>query len=145
SGPRASVRLDVRAGPIRPASYDVPESGFLIGSVPGCDIRLPGTDLPPVICLIVQNSQGATLRKLVPTYSILLNGRSVSTAPLTDSDQVILGGLELVVRTSAAAEQELDSSRNAKETPGSSEGAPPEGDQQKRVQKELPSQRQQLA
>src|SRR5262249_106654 len=38
----ASVRLDVRLGVVRSAVYEVGDGGFLIGSVPGCDLRLPG-------------------------------------------------------------------------------------------------------
>ena len=43
-----SVRVDVRNGTARPALYDITGEEFLIGSVPGCDLRLPGTNLPPV-------------------------------------------------------------------------------------------------
>ena len=38
------------------------DGGFLIGSVPGCDLRLPGTNLAPVICLVARHQNGASLR-----------------------------------------------------------------------------------
>ena len=45
-----AVRVEVRNGvSSRPAFYDVTGEEFLIGSVPGCDLRLPGTNLPPVV------------------------------------------------------------------------------------------------
>jgi chromosome segregation ATPase len=93
-----AVRLEVRAGPVRPALHEVSETGLLIGSVAGCDVRLPGADLPPVICLIARGAGGAILRKLVPTFSILLNGQAVSTSPLGEGDQISLAAVELVVR-----------------------------------------------
>src|SRR5438132_8809629 len=96
-GPLPVVRLEVRSPTIRPASYDVPDTGFVIGSVPGCDLRLPGTDLPPVVCLIARNAAGASIRKLVPTFSILINGQSVTTSLLVEGDQVTLGSVELLV------------------------------------------------
>ena len=34
----------------RPTVYEVGDGGFLVGSVPGCDLRLPGANLPPVLC-----------------------------------------------------------------------------------------------
>src|SRR5947209_18533510 len=125
SGPPRVVRLEVRAGPIRPATHDVSDAGFLIGSVPGCDLRLPGADLPPVICLIARSSSGATLRKLVPTYSILLNGRSVSTSILADGDRMTLGALELIVHAPQILEREQNDSAAAEEAPGTSESAAP--------------------
>src|SRR5262249_38289413 len=45
------VRIELHRGGHPPVLFQVPEAGFLIGSVPGCDLRLPGTNLPPVICL----------------------------------------------------------------------------------------------
>ncbi|MFO0925644.1 MAG: hypothetical protein U0736_01225 [Gemmataceae bacterium] len=56
----ASVRLEVRMGGARPAVYEVGDGGFLIGSVPGCDLRVPGTGLPPVICLIARHAACAS-------------------------------------------------------------------------------------
>src|SRR5258708_29715149 len=65
-----SVRVEVRNGTSRPALYDITGEEFLIGSVPGCDLRLPGTNLPPVVCLIARQMDGVRLRKLAPTLPI---------------------------------------------------------------------------
>ena len=73
------VRLELRPGSSRPLLHEVSDSGFLIGSVPGCDLRLPGADLPPVICLIARHAEGAALRRLVATCSIQINARPAST------------------------------------------------------------------
>src|SRR6185437_12376361 len=43
------VRLEVRPARGRAALYEVGDGGFLVGSVPGCDLRLPGANLPPVV------------------------------------------------------------------------------------------------
>jgi chromosome segregation ATPase len=95
-----AVRLEVRHGSARSTSHDVSDVGFLIGSVPGCDLRLPGADLPPVVCLIARHAAGATLRKLVPTQPVLVNGRPVSNGPLADGDRIALGAVELHVHIS---------------------------------------------
>src|SRR5439155_14409781 len=68
--PLPNLRLEQRHGSARPVIYEVSDLGFLIGSVPGCDLRLPGTDLPPVICLITRHAGGAAVRKLVPTQPV---------------------------------------------------------------------------
>ncbi len=101
-----TVRLEVRNGSARPALHEVSDIGFLIGSVPGCDLRLPGADLPPVICLISRRPGGASIRKLVPTQPLLVNGRSVATSVLNHGDCVTLGTVELVVQVQSESASE---------------------------------------
>src|SRR4029077_15310003 len=64
--PVAVVRIEARVGSSRPTIYEVGDGGFLVGSVPGCDLRLPGPNLAPVLCLIARQPTGAVLRKLAP-------------------------------------------------------------------------------
>ncbi len=97
------VRLEMRHGAAKPVALDVPDVGFLVGTVPGCDLRLPGANLPPVLCLITRQPSGAGLRKLAPAQQLLVNGRPVSSAALADGDRVTLGPVELFVRVGAAA------------------------------------------
>jgi chromosome segregation ATPase len=93
----ALVRLEVRAGKGPPAVYEVGDGGFLLGSVPGCDLRLPGANLAPVICLISRLPAGAGLRKLAPVQPIAVNGRNVTSAYLHDGDRITLGPIEIAV------------------------------------------------
>lgn len=95
--PGVHVRLEVRVGNARPTLYEVGDGGFLIGSVPGCDLRLPGTNLPPVICLIARHANGASLRKLAPVQPVTVNGQAVSATYLADGDRVAIGQLEVSV------------------------------------------------
>jgi chromosome segregation ATPase len=97
------VRLEVRAGNGRPTIYEVGDGGFLIGSVPGCDLRLPGANLAPVLCLIARHASGASLRKLVPVQPVIVNGRAVSSVYLADGDRVSLGAAEILVSITAPA------------------------------------------
>jgi chromosome segregation ATPase len=99
------VRLEVRFGSSPFAVYDVPELGFLIGCVPGCDLRLPGSDLPPVCCLIARHAEGASLRKLVPTLSVQINGRAAGTGPLSDGDRLTVGNANIQVQIEGARPQ----------------------------------------
>src|SRR5262249_16331257 len=86
--------------------------GFLVGSVPGCDLRLPGTALPPVLCLISRSPEGVFLRKLAPAQPVLVNGRPVSATPLNDGDRVTLGAVDLLVHiaTLPSSESKIQSS-----------------------------------
>jgi chromosome segregation ATPase len=93
----------VRAGKGRPTVFEVGDGGFLIGSVPGCDLRLPGANLAPVLCLIARHASGASLRKLVPVHPIIVNGRAVSSVYLADGDRIALGSAEVVVSITAPA------------------------------------------
>ena len=93
--PGPIVRLEVRIGSAQPAVYEVGDGGFLIGGVPGCDLRLPGPSMPPVVCLIARHSTGASLRKLAPVLPIAVNGRNVSSTYLNDGDRLGVGAISL--------------------------------------------------
>jgi chromosome segregation ATPase len=95
------VRLEVRVGTGRPTVYEVGDGGFLIGSVPGCDLRLPGANLAPVLALIARHSGGASLRKLAPVQPVLVNGRAVGSTYLDAGDAVTVGGAEIHVSVTA--------------------------------------------
>jgi chromosome segregation ATPase len=99
--PLAEVRLEVRHGLSRPATYSLTDVDFLVGSVPGCDLRLPGTNLPPVLCLIHRRPGGAGLRKLVPTLPLTVNGQPAANKLLVEGDHITLGGVEIVVHVQA--------------------------------------------
>jgi hypothetical protein len=103
AGAPSGLRLEVRLGPGRTSLHEVPEAGFLIGSVAGCDLRLPGVDLPPVICLIAHTPHGPGLRKLSPTYAVLVNGRAFSGGPLAHGDRLTFGAVELQVQVTGPA------------------------------------------
>jgi chromosome segregation ATPase len=106
SAASAVVRLEVRAGRGQPTVYEVGDGGFLVGSVPGCDLRLAGANLPPVLCLLSCHPGGASLRKLAPVLPLTVNGKSVTAAYLHDGDRVSLGSVEIgveVVRAGDAA------------------------------------------
>jgi chromosome segregation ATPase len=91
------VRMEIRHGSAPPASFEMIDSGFLIGTAPGCDIRLPSSDLPPVLCLITRTTGGVGIRKMVPTAPLLVNGKPVSMGILTHGDRIGIGGVELSV------------------------------------------------
>jgi chromosome segregation ATPase len=99
--PLPRVRLELRHGRApegsRSTSHEVAGAGFLIGSVPGCDLRLPGASLPPVFCLISRQPGGVSLRKLAPVQPLLLNGQPTAGATLHDGDRVTLGAVDLLV------------------------------------------------
>jgi chromosome segregation ATPase len=93
----ATVRLEVRSGVGRATVYEVGDGGFLIGSVPGCDLRLPGSNLPPIICVIGRGGAAASLRRLAPVLPILVNGKAIATAHLNDGDIISIGPIEIVL------------------------------------------------
>jgi chromosome segregation ATPase len=75
---------------------------FLIGSVPGCDLRLPGTALPPVVCLVARQSDAVVLRKLAPTQPVLVNGEPVTVQRLANGDRISIGAVELIAHIEQA-------------------------------------------
>ena len=93
------VRLEIASAQGRAAVHEVSDVGFLVGAVPGCDLRLPGIGLPPVCCLIVRAAVGAWLRRLVPTQPIHVNGEPVASQLLKDGDRIRIGGVEFAFYT----------------------------------------------
>ncbi len=89
------VRLEVRSGTGRPTVYEVGDGGFLIGGVPGCDLRLPGGNVAPVVCLISRHARGASLRKLAPVQAVAVNGRPAGSTYLGHGDRITLGTVEI--------------------------------------------------
>ncbi|HLW66305.1 MAG TPA: hypothetical protein VKS79_13410, partial [Gemmataceae bacterium] len=97
------VRLELRHGSARPTLLEVRGEEFLIGSVPGCDLRIPGSNLPPIICQIIRRTDGLRLKKLAPTLSILLNGQPVTgQSNLAHGDCIRIGAVELHVQLTLA-------------------------------------------
>ncbi len=101
--PLPEVRLEMRGSGTRAASYDLTNVDFLIGSVPGCDLRLSGVETPLVLCIIARHSHGVTVRKLAPTQPLLRNGRPVTSATLAHGDRISVAGIELAVHIRAGA------------------------------------------
>jgi len=97
------VRLEVRQGANRVHTYDLGNLEFLIGSVPGCDLRLPGVDLPPLFCLLTRHADGLRLRKLAPTQFLLVNGETVHQRELNNGDRVTVGATDIVIHMQAGA------------------------------------------
>jgi hypothetical protein len=92
-----SVRLEVCQGG-RSVPYLFDQVDFLIGAVAGCDLRVPGTELPAVLCLLARHPDGVKLRRLAPTRILLLNGEAVSRADLNDGDRLTIGAVDIFVR-----------------------------------------------
>jgi chromosome segregation ATPase len=97
-----TVRLEVRHDAARPVTYDVTGDEFVVGSAPGCDLRLAGSNLPPVMCVVARSADGPRLRKLAPALPLLLNGRPVQTAALRAGDTISLGSLSILVHVTGA-------------------------------------------
>jgi predicted component of type VI protein secretion system len=95
------VRLDVRMGTARATSLEFARNEILIGGADGCDLRLQGSQLPPVICQLTRNPQGVFFRRLVPAFPILLNGSPLSSSDVVSlqaGDRVAVGSADIVVQ-----------------------------------------------
>lgn len=112
----AAVRLEVRSGAGRATAYEVGDGGFLIGSVTGCDLRLPGSNLPPIICVIGRTDSAASLRRLAPVLPILVNGKAVASAYLRNGDTIAIGPIEIVLTVHPAKRAHLPPSSESADT-----------------------------
>jgi chromosome segregation ATPase len=97
------VCLEVGHGTARSTVYPVADAGFLIGTVPGCDLRVPGNDWPAVLCLVARRPGGASFRKLSPTQPVFVNGKPAASSILTHGDRLKVGPVEMVVQVQASA------------------------------------------
>ena len=69
-----ATHLEIRLGSGRVVSYPMASDEFLIGGATGCDLRLSGSNVPPVVCQFTQSDDGLRVRKLAPNATVLLNG-----------------------------------------------------------------------
>jgi chromosome segregation ATPase len=98
------VRIELRHGGARPVIHEVSGEEFLIGSVPGSDLRIPGANLPPILAQILRRIDGIRIRKLAPAQPILLNGQPVvSQAMLAHGDVIHIGTVELHIQFALAS------------------------------------------
>src|SRR5262249_29878033 len=72
-------------------------------SVAGCDLVIPGGDLPPVLCVIARTAEGPRLRKLAPNFKLNLNDNAVHHGPLTNGDQIEIGDAQIIVHVPTMA------------------------------------------
>lgn len=103
ANPQSPVRLELRLPGSRPSVHEVTAAEFLLGSVAGCDLVIPGDELPPVLGVVTRTPDGVRLRKLAPNLKLLLNGKAIHHAPLTDGDTIAIGPAEIKVHVPAAA------------------------------------------
>lgn len=95
-----AVRFDVRIASGRPANHEMTGPEFLVGGADGCELRLVGANLPPVVCHFTRTKSGLKLRRLAPAFPILLNGAPLSgSSPVevSSGDRVSVGSADLVV------------------------------------------------
>jgi trichohyalin len=100
------VRLEVRAASGRPVTYEVGAEEFLIGGSSACDLRLPASNLPPVICQFSRKSDGVRARRLTPVLPVLLNDKPLPvnvTTPVASGDRLVLADLEILISSSHAS------------------------------------------
>src|SRR5207245_1116984 len=83
--------------------------------VPGCDLRLGGTDLPALVCLLSRQPGGIAIRKLATGASLQVNGQSAIPALLYDGDRLTIGVTEVLVRIRQTATTLVDAADFAKE------------------------------
>jgi chromosome segregation ATPase len=98
------VRLEVRTAAGRVLTYDFGADEFLVGSAPGCDVRLPA-GAPPVAVQFARKPDGARLRRVAAGLPVLLNGAPLpagTTTPLHDADSVTVAGLTITAHVRAA-------------------------------------------
>ncbi len=95
SGATGAMRLELSRddGPALALEFD--QDSILIGTVPGCDLRLPASDLPPVIALLLRDSGGVRLRKLTPALPLQVNADLRSEGPLRTGDVLRVAGSEM--------------------------------------------------
>ncbi len=97
------VRLDVRLPGGRSVPYSLDHVDFLVGTVPGCDLRVPGSELPAILCLLARRPSGLSVRKLNATQPLQINGQATSAAEVRDGDRINIAGAEITVHVAHAA------------------------------------------
>ncbi len=92
--------LDVRVGAGRPVRYAFAGPEFRVGGAVGCDLRLTGANLPPLVCRITRTPEGLVFRRIDPAFPILVNGTPAAAdadIPIGHGDRVAVGSADVTV------------------------------------------------
>jgi hypothetical protein len=113
--------LEITRGRTRFRRRPVTSSRFLIGGGVTCDLRLGGESVPVLHSLITIHEGEVHIEAIAPNPGLLVNGRGVREAKLSDSDVIGIGEIELVARISAghapAGAQSANSAARSAERP----------------------------
>ena len=93
----------VRDGNSQPITIDFDGEEFLIGGAEGCDLKLPGSNLPATIALIQNTDNQPILRKLSPAVPIFVNTSPLTSntiLPLRIGDIISIGAVDLILEQS---------------------------------------------
>src|SRR5262249_35684853 len=93
--------LEITRGKTRFRDRPVTGPRFLIGAGVTCDLRLGGERDPPLHSLVTVDPTGVHIEAIVTVPTLIVNGRGVHDAALSDGDVISIGEVELVARVSA--------------------------------------------
>ena len=97
----AGVSLDVRIGSGRPTRYEFEGTEFSVGGAAGCDLRLPGANVPALVCQIARTPNSLFIQRTDTAFPVLLNGNflTTNTSPtrLNHGDQIAVGSVDVTV------------------------------------------------
>lgn len=102
------LRLELRQERHVLATLVTQAPAVVLGTVAGCDLRLPSTDLPPLVCLLSWEASGVRLRKLAAALPLLVNGNLCSETLLRPQDRIQIGSFEVQVFYSLPPSEEPD-------------------------------------
>jgi pSer/pThr/pTyr-binding forkhead associated (FHA) protein len=105
----AHAELVVRNGRQRGAKRPLRLPVTIIGSAPGCDIRLVVDSVRPVHCVIANGPQGAHIRSWGATDTFV-NGTAILDQPLRDGDVLAVGPFEFELHLVVPLAQAVDES-----------------------------------
>ena len=99
----AGVSLDVRIGSGRPTRYEFEGTEFSVGGAAGCDLRLPGANVPALVCQIARTPNSLFIQRADTAFPVLVNGNflTANTSPtrLNHGDQIAVGSVDVTVKT----------------------------------------------
>lgn len=84
--------------PLRPITHE----RFLIGAGERCDLRLGGTDMPPLHSILYVDGIDVWVDAIADRPELKVNGQATRSAHLSDGDELKLGTFQLALRDTGA-------------------------------------------
>ncbi len=76
--------------------WPVTKASTVLGRSPACDIHLPYQGVAPSHARIIHTDCGFLLQNTTFHFTLLLNGRTVTAAPLQTNSAIVLGSVQLL-------------------------------------------------
>jgi hypothetical protein len=98
------IVLEISRGQTRNPLRPVKNNRFMIGAAACCDLRLGGTEMPPLHSILLVGDSGLWIDAVAESPALLVNGRRQKSCEVNAGDEIEIGGIGLILHRTGVSE-----------------------------------------